>query len=90
MSYMETRPILVCVDEDVQVSARIEEHDDMDAAVRLVATELTGKPDVKIDLLVERRVWRDWVRAIDRLIRAEDRAARQRAKRRKTQGDEDG
>jgi hypothetical protein len=72
VSYVENRPVLVCSDEDVQLETRVSEANDYDLQVELKARLLSGSDSSNIiDVYVPVRVWRAWVRAVERQIKSE-------------------
>lgn len=69
MSYVERRPVLVCTDEDVAITARARACDG-EIVVTLTAAPATGGAPI-LDVQIPERVWRDWVRSIQRALRDE-------------------
>jgi len=69
VSYVELRPVLVCTDEDVAITARTRVCDG-EVVVALTAAPATGGAAV-LDVQIPERVWRDWVRSIQRALRNE-------------------
>ena len=72
VAYLEKRPVLVCVDEDVQIETRFNQGDDMDVQVQLTARTLCVRDaKVLLDVYVPARVWRAWARSVEQQIKAE-------------------
>lgn len=74
MAYVETRPVLVCTDEDVTVEAKSAWSDDLLVHVRLC---IRFHANEKLEVAVPAGVWREWVREVEKSLKREERNNRE-------------
>jgi hypothetical protein len=72
VSYVEMRPVLVCTDEDVVLTARARSCDG-EVFIQIVAGPATGSGPAILDVQIQARVWREWARAVQQALRDEER-----------------
>ena len=68
MAYVDHRPVLVCSDEDTTITVRGRHFDETGAHVELAI----ARHDGTFDLLVPAGVWRQFARAVERTLKAEE------------------
>jgi len=68
MAYVDQRPVLVCSDEDVTITVRGRYFDETGAHVEFAI----ARHDGTFDVLIPAGVWRQFARAVERTLKAEE------------------